>query len=91
MPRRLTAALLGERQLYPLSRRPRPSSQRLCKPCWQKQHGQVQQLRADPKGKAEELHKDAQDQAGKAMDEFEDSLEKKPATEVLDNLVGQHE
>ena len=36
-------------------------------------------VRADPKQKAEELHKEAQDKATDAMDEFEDSLDSEPA------------
>ena len=48
-------------------------------------------VRAAPREKDEKLHQEAEDQATHVMDDFEDSLEKKPASEVLGNLVGVHE
>lgn len=56
------------------------------------------QARADPAEKAEQVKRgaeniqdDAKEQANNAMDEFEDSLDSKPASEVLGSLVGVHE
>lgn len=45
---------------------------------------------ADPGKQAERLQEDAKDQANDAMDQFEDSLESKPASEVLDKMIGMH-
>ena len=48
------------------------------------------QAQTDPGKEAEKLKSRASDQANEAMDDFEDSLDSKPASEVLDNLIGVH-